>query len=63
MVATNASTPAAIEEIERSMQWGLFPGTATPAVMPPLEEVNGNGASQKQLASDSEEEGDKSYAK
>lgn len=58
MVA-NASTPAEIEEIERSVQRGIFPGTATtPAVTPPLLlEVNGNGAkNRKRPANDNEED-------
>lgn len=59
MVA-NASTPAEIEEIEQSVQRGVFPGTTTPVVTPPLE-VNGNGANRKRPANDNEE--DESRAK
>jgi hypothetical protein len=60
MVA-NASTPAEIEEIERSVQRGIFPGTTTPAVSTPpiLLEVNGNGAkNRKRPANDNEQEKD-----
>lgn len=59
MVA-NASTPAEIEEIELSVQRGIFP--ATPAVTPPLE-VNGDGANRKRPANDKEKEEDESRAK
>lgn len=52
MVA-NAATPAEIEEIELSVQRGIFPGTS-PTVTPPLE-VNGNGANRKRPAEREEE--------
>jgi U2 small nuclear ribonucleoprotein A' len=59
MVA-NASSPAEIEEIELSVQRGIFPGSSilpgsTPTVTPPLK-VNGNGSNRKRPADDEEEE-------
>lgn len=53
MVA-NASTPAEIEEIELSVQRGIFPGNS-PTATPPLK-VDGNGENRKRPADDDEEE-------